>query len=382
MIKTLMLIFSAMLILFIPESRAQTENSSPSKYDWLPQNSWSFGFGAALPRYVSTDLQITTPVGFGGYLSIQRNFSEHVGLRLGGTYVNMKGKTGLPLQTVTNNSFAGDFDLLYYLVPCEPVSPYLGVGVGGLYYSVSGSPVANNNDSFLDYEVNLDFGAEWYAGMNWKVKTELGYHTTGSNKFDGISGTANGGIFGGTTDSYMTFNLGLVYYFSKGPRSKLCDLYDGISQNIDYAKIEEIVKKYASKPTVVDYDKIEKIVKNATPSAIPQNWVLVGVNFDFNKASLRPESLPILYNAVQILLTNPVIKVEIQGYTDNIGSDKYNKKLSKERAEAVRNFLIGKGVNPNRLKAAGYGEADPITSNKTAQGRAMNRRIEFRVLAQ
>ena len=132
----------------------------------------------------------------------------------------------------------------------------------------------------------------------------------------------------------------------------------------------------------IDYGRIEDIVKKnqSTVTNVPSNWVLIGVNFDFNKSTLRPESIPILYNAAEILLTNPDIRVEIIGHTDNIGSDGYNQRLSLSRAETVRNFLIAKGVAANRMTTFGMGESKPIMDNSTQQGRELNRRIEFRVL--
>jgi OOP family OmpA-OmpF porin len=79
------------------------------------------------------------------------------------------------------------------------------------------------------------------------------------------------------------------------------------------------------------------------------------------------------------LLKNPDIKVEIAGYCDYVGSDAYNKKLSQRRAETVKAYLESKGVAAARLTAVGYGKTDFVADNKTAEGRAMNRRIEFKV---
>ena len=367
------------VVIFFATTYAQTS----ARYDWLAQNSWAFGFGGIFDRYISTNTTVTGAGNFGGYLSIQRNFSEHVGVRLNGSYFQLDGKVGT--AKVTNNTLAGNFDLLYYLAPVEPVSPYFGVGVGGVSYTIKNSPTANLNKSNTDYKLNISFGAEWNLGKNWKLNTELGYSTLPSSKFDGVYGTNSGGLLGGNTDTYMNMNLGLMYYFAKGVRSNLNDEYEGVSA-VDYAKIEDIVKKYQTQPTEVDYNRIEDIVKRNTPTIVgggapaPSNWVLIGVNFDFDKTTLRSESIPILYNAAEILLNHPEIKVEIQGYSDNVGSEKANQKLSLARAETVKNFLVSKGVSSDRLTTIGLGSANPIMSNKTAEGRALNRRIEFKIL--
>uniref|UniRef100_A0A7C3Z2Z9 OmpA-like domain-containing protein n=1 Tax=candidate division WOR-3 bacterium TaxID=2052148 RepID=A0A7C3Z2Z9_UNCW3 len=108
---------------------------------------------------------------------------------------------------------------------------------------------------------------------------------------------------------------------------------------------------------------------------------LKGVYFDFARATLRTESYPALMEAIQILKDNPDIQVEIQGHTDNIGSDAFNQKLSERRAYAVMNFLIQYGgISPARLSAKGYGEKVPIASNETPEGRQLNRRVDFVIL--
>ena len=108
---------------------------------------------------------------------------------------------------------------------------------------------------------------------------------------------------------------------------------------------------------------------------------LRGIYFDFNKATIKPESYPVLDSAAKILIDNPKIIVEIQGHTDNIGSEEYNKKLSLKRAQAVVNYFVQKhGIDIKRLRAVGYGEEKPIASNDTEEGRALNRRVEFVIL--
>ena len=113
------------------------------------------------------------------------------------------------------------------------------------------------------------------------------------------------------------------------------------------------------------------------PAAAPQPLQLQGVHFDFDKATLRPESLTVLDEDVAALSKWGDVKVEVAGHTDSKGSDAYNLNLSQRRAEAVRNYLIGKGIAAERLTAKGYGESQPVADNATDEGRAKNRRVEL-----
>ena len=107
--------------------------------------------------------------------------------------------------------------------------------------------------------------------------------------------------------------------------------------------------------------------------------VLKGVNFETNKATLRKESETILTMAYNALVANLDVQVEISGHTDNVGSLRSNQVLSLKRAQAVRNWLVQKGIASNRIKAVGKGQNKPVASNATDAGRAENRRIEFYV---
>lgn len=101
------------------------------------------------------------------------------------------------------------------------------------------------------------------------------------------------------------------------------------------------------------------------------------VHFETNKAVIRPNSFALLDTVAQVLMDYPNIRVEVQGHTDDRGSDRRNLKLSQQRADAVREYLMGRGVEPFRMTARGYGESRPIASNRTTDGRAANRRVEF-----
>jgi OOP family OmpA-OmpF porin len=101
------------------------------------------------------------------------------------------------------------------------------------------------------------------------------------------------------------------------------------------------------------------------------------VYFDFNKATIKPVSFPLLDDVAQAMKDNPTIKVEVQGHTDSVGNDNYNLKLSQSRAESVKAYLVKKGVASDRMVPKGYGENVPIADNRTKEGRDQNRRVEF-----
>ncbi len=108
--------------------------------------------------------------------------------------------------------------------------------------------------------------------------------------------------------------------------------------------------------------------------------ILKGVNFDFDKDTLRPDAMPILDEAAAVMQRYPEIRVEIGGHTDSVGSDEYNLDLSDRRAKTVMDYFISKGIDAGRLGFKGYGEASPITDNDSSAGRAQNRRVEMRVI--
>jgi outer membrane protein OmpA-like peptidoglycan-associated protein len=117
-----------------------------------------------------------------------------------------------------------------------------------------------------------------------------------------------------------------------------------------------------------------------TADGCPPALVLHGVNFDNNEAVLRLDAYPILDEAAQGLKTWGDVRIEVAGHTDNVGTDEHNIDLSQRRAEAVRAYLVGKGIAEDRITAKGYGESEPVADNDTAEGRFKNRRVELKPL--
>ncbi len=128
--------------------------------------------------------------------------------------------------------------------------------------------------------------------------------------------------------------------------------------------------------------------KGDPPDGCPHKYNLVVVTekkielkqtvfFDTNKATIKPVSFKLLDEVAQALADNPTIHVEVQGHTDSQGDVDFNMKLSQQRAESVRDYLVKKNVDTARMVPKGYGEEVPIADNRTADGRSQNRRVEF-----
>jgi OOP family OmpA-OmpF porin len=105
--------------------------------------------------------------------------------------------------------------------------------------------------------------------------------------------------------------------------------------------------------------------------------VALYINFDFDKADIKPESQPIVDQIVKLLKDNPGLNLAVEGHTDNIGTPSYNKQLSDARAKSVVLALTAQGIEARRLKAVGYGQDKPIADNSNDDGRAKNRRVEL-----
>ena len=102
--------------------------------------------------------------------------------------------------------------------------------------------------------------------------------------------------------------------------------------------------------------------------------------FDFDKSTLKPEGRQLLDQVAQQAQGIDLETIIAVGHTDSIGSDAYNQKLSERRAASVKAYLVSKGIDPNRIYTEGKGKKAPIASNKTAQGRAQNRRVEIEIV--
>lgn len=142
------------------------------------------------------------------------------------------------------------------------------------------------------------------------------------------------------------------------------------------AKVIETQKAVIAKPVVV--------ITKQTPAVVVPEVKKFSYNmdsfFDFDKAVLKPEGKESLTKLVKAMANISLEVVIVVGHTDSIGTDKYNMKLGQRRANAVKAFLVSSGIEPKRVYTESKGESQPVTSNKTAEGRAKNRRVEIEVV--
>ncbi|MEO6135418.1 MAG: OmpA family protein, partial [Ginsengibacter sp.] len=146
------------------------------------------------------------------------------------------------------------------------------------------------------------------------------------------------------------------------------DHFFAISENL---KLDSLIK--------AGYKEIHKDLY-LVPIEIGQVIRLNNVFFDFDKWDLRPESFIELDRVVKLLSENPAIEIEMSAHTDSRGSDDYNMVLSDRRARSVMEYILSKGIDPNRITSHGYGESKPVATNDTDDGRQLNRRVEFTIL--
>jgi outer membrane protein OmpA-like peptidoglycan-associated protein len=140
------------------------------------------------------------------------------------------------------------------------------------------------------------------------------------------------------------------------------------------SKVSKLEKKEEPKQEV----KVKQ--KEKKPKGYQPLLTQARIHFEFNKAKIKKEYMPYLNVISKYLKAHPNLKVKIVGYTDNIGSENYNKKLSLKRAEAVKNALVKFGISPKRIEILGKGKKDFLFDNKNELNRFTNRRVDFFIL--
>lgn len=272
-------------------------------------------------------------------------------------------------------------DVQYAFGQRSEFTPYVVAGIGGVYNDVQGS----DNDEVTPY-LNLGVGF---------TKSILG-----------IEALRLRGELRAVYDDYQVGeNDGMIDY-----RASV-----GIEVAVGKAREPEvIVKEVPVEKIVVKEVPVERVVIKEVPApvaevsvdddgdgvinerdkcpgtpqgarvdgngcVVEQTLVMRDITFEFDSARLTANAQRLMENVVAFLRNDPSASIAIGGHTDSKGSDAYNLKLSRDRANEVRDYLVGYGIEAGRLQAAGYGESRPVASNDNDEGRELNRRVEFKI---
>lgn len=208
------------------------------------------------------------------------------------------------------------------------------------------NPVSSMRHEYLMDEQRLQSQVDAQKALNDQLRNDL---NTTRNDLN----TTNANLAKFTTDSDGD---GVPDFYDKCPGTPAGTKVDGSGCPLPAAKDVKVF--------VTEADR--KIVKEA----------IKNLEFAFGKATIREHSYESL-NKVAQLLIDKNFSLKLAGHTDNVGSNEANLRLSKARAESVKSYLVSKGANASRIEATGYGETQPIATNKTAKGRQLNRRVEF-----
>jgi len=208
------------------------------------------------------------------------------------------------------------------------------------------------------------------------------YFQAGGGYYNATSGAVSGGAGG--------FNIGggILYTFERAMSAGVIVRRDqadiaaatNSTQDLQFITVgASFLYRFLPEPAVVA--QAPPPPPPPPPAPVKQKLVLRGVNFDFDKADIRPDARPILDEAVATLKQHGNIKIAVDGYTDNIGSAAYNEKLSVRRAQSVAHYLSEGGIDASRMTVHGYGATNFVATNDTADGRAQNRRVELKILS-
>jgi len=213
------------------------------------------------------------------------------------------------------------------------IAPYAQIGVGAAY--IDNNVQMDGKFAFLAPTAGLGLSFQ----TKWNIDLELGVQLDHAVS-DKVDNADNGSFL---QDSHFMPYLGIGYTFGK---------------------------KGGSSNAIVS-----RLLRNVV--SMEQDFTLDGVQFEFDSSKLTSDAKVVLQEVIEAMKKHPNVRLEIQGHTDNVGDPSYNITLSQERAQAVKDHMVENGISATRLTTNGFGENKPIASNATAEGRALNRRIEF-----
>lgn len=339
-----------------------------------------------------------------GALSIATYISPSINMGVQGSYGNYGFKSTNALYT--GKEFFGNkydasmfvdykFNNGYILSESAKLSPFISLGIGMAGYNGDAGKI---NPFPLDLIVPVGAGIKYQISSSFAIQYKYLYNFTNHDEHDLIRMNEK-------NDKYGQQILGFVLSFGKKEKQATPPIAkptiiveadsdgDGVPDHADLCPDTPRGVKVDKNGCpldkdgdgVPDYlDKCPEIPGPASNKGCPEEVTkmidfLERIQFEFDSQVIKVESFPLMDEAYKILKANPKYKLEIAGHTDNIGTEAYNQDLSERRARSVYNYLTIKGIEAERVKYAGFGSTKPIAGNDTAEGRAKNRRVEFKV---
>ena len=320
------------------------------------------------------------------------------GVRVGRRFAPVISAEG-ELAITTSNMRVEDVDVvvfgwrvqgLYHPVRLGRFEPFALFGAGG------STAAANDTDLFqndTDLVVHVGLGARFAIGTNWGVRLDGRIALPPSS--DSESVTADGEILLGLYKSFGPPAPPAPPAGQPTPCTDPADPRDGVEpvtekpplppagpSDGDGDGLLDDQDKCAGEPeTPNGFDDGDGCPDEIPPEVAKLTGVISGIEFVQSTAQLAPGSAAVLEETVAMLTKYTTIRIEISGHTDASGDEQKNRELSQQRADAVRAYLIKRGVAEARLESKGYGPEFPIGNNASPEGRAQNRRVEFKLLS-
>lgn len=316
-------------------------------------------------------------------LAIDRRRNDVDSITLTGAAAPEAGVFG---REITNSAIG---NLWFDLFKGSFIHPYIGGGAGVAQLSLrdagyGSTSFLSKHDEVFVYQYGGGITID--IGYNFSISADYRHVRTDSGKLDLFEGSADPSRvkFRYEADEAM---LSLRYYFGAKP--------EPVHEDVAVAEEPVSVVEPIAAPEA-PAEEPAPVVAEAAPATceapmagqrislegckVGDTLVLRGVTFEFNKATLTPDAKSILDEVADELRVRSDIKVEVDGHTDSRGSDQYNLRLSESRADAVKVYLIGRGIDSSRLSSHGFGESQPVADNATDEGRELNRRVELKVV--
>ncbi|MGD1844773.1 MAG: OmpA family protein [Salibacteraceae bacterium] len=352
---------------------------------------WGLGAHFGTMQYagdLGNEMFTTTDLHAAGGLSLNRYLTNSFDglLMVSHGLLDYKGDTS-GFKTFTTN-----FDLMarykfnngYLLKEDFPIAPFLQAGVATALTKAGHYA----NDFEMDFNFPMGGGIKFQVAEPLSVVLQTTYHYTLSDFYDADSRTQE---LDNTRDQFLTSTVGIVYNFNMPVDTD----GDGIVDAADRCPEQPGSKEAggcpdADKDGVADADdrcpNVAGVGENGGCPAIKNKdravmkAAIKGLLFETGSANIKEESNKVLDNVATVLKANPAYKLTIHGHTDNTGNADRNLELSKQRAQAAKEYLVAKGVDASRITAEGFGDAKPVAGNDTEEGRAKNRRVEFKIV--